>query len=55
MSSHCCEVLWELCNEAAYIKVGINSVRESEVISLCQDLDAMGEVALPPYALLEGG
>ena len=55
MLHHGWEILWELGNKAGHIKVGIYSIRQCEVVSLGQDLDAVRECSLTTHALLEGG
>jgi hypothetical protein len=52
---HWFEILRELTNKAWYIQVSIDSVWESEVISLGKDLNTVREITLSTYTFLEGG
>lgn len=54
MLHHRREILRELSDKAGDVEVRVDSIGECEVVSLGEDLDAVGEGALATHTLLEG-
>lgn len=53
MVDYAVEIIWELSYEAGYIKIGVDSVTQSKVISFCQDFNTVWESTLTTDTLLE--